>query len=127
MLKLDEKESLDPKMSDFEWLSEAFNFSMFNMLDLDLSLFAYFWSYYLSNFDVWPLILKLRTCSTRILPLLPKNGKTCPKIADIGNFQTHFAVLRYFGVHLVAILAQILVEQVLSFTMSTQTSKLDKN
>ena len=53
-------------MSDFEWFDEAFNFSMFNMLDLDLSLFAYFWSYYLSNFDVWPLILKLRTCSTRI-------------------------------------------------------------
>ena len=66
MLKLHKKESLDPKMSDFEWLSEAFNFSMLNMLDLDLSLFAYFWSYYLSNFDVWPLISKLRTCSTRI-------------------------------------------------------------
>ena len=29
-------------MSDSEWISEAFNFSMFNMLDLDLSLFAYF-------------------------------------------------------------------------------------
>ena len=66
MLKLDKKESLDPKMRDFEWFGEAFNFSMFNMLDLDLSLFAYFWSYYLSDFEVWPLILKLRTCSTRI-------------------------------------------------------------
>ena len=44
MLKLDKKESLDPKMSDFEWFGEVFNFSMFNMLDLDLSLFAYFWS-----------------------------------------------------------------------------------
>ena len=66
MLKLDIKESLDPKMSDFEWFGEAFNFSMFNMLDLDLSLFAYFWSYYLSNFDIWALISKLRTCSTRI-------------------------------------------------------------
>ena len=44
MLKLDKKESLDPKMSDFEWVGEVFNFSMFNMLDLDLSLFAYFWS-----------------------------------------------------------------------------------
>ena len=31
MLKLDEKESLDPKMSDFEWFGEVFNFSMFNM------------------------------------------------------------------------------------------------
>ena len=66
MLKLNKKESLDPKMSDFEWFGEAFNFSMFNMLDLDLSLFAYFWSYYLSDFDVWPLISKLLTCSTRI-------------------------------------------------------------
>ena len=27
-----------------EWFGEVFNFSMFNMLDLDLSLFAYFWS-----------------------------------------------------------------------------------
>ena len=53
-------------MSDFEWFGEAFNLNMFNMLDLDLSLFAYFWSYYLSDFDVWPLISKLRTCSTRI-------------------------------------------------------------
>ena len=44
MSKLDKKESLDPKMSDFEWFGKAFNFSMFNMLDLDLSLFAYFWS-----------------------------------------------------------------------------------
>ena len=42
MLKLDKKESLDPKMSDFEQFGEVFNFSMFNMLDLDLSLFAYF-------------------------------------------------------------------------------------
>ena len=31
MLKLDEKESLDPKMSDFEWFGKVFNFSMFNM------------------------------------------------------------------------------------------------
>ena len=31
MLKLDEKESIDPKMSDFEWFGEVFNFSMFNM------------------------------------------------------------------------------------------------
>ena len=51
----------------------------------------------------------------------------CPKIADVCNFWTHFAILKYFGGHLVAILAQILVEQVLSFKMSTQTSKSDKN
>ena len=31
MLKLDEKESLNPKMSDFKWFSEVFNFSMLNM------------------------------------------------------------------------------------------------
>ena len=31
MLKLDEKESLDPKISDFEWFGEVFNFDMFNM------------------------------------------------------------------------------------------------
>ena len=31
MVKLDEKECLDPKMNDFEWFGEVFNFSMFNM------------------------------------------------------------------------------------------------
>ena len=31
MKKLDEKECLDSKMSDFEWFGEVFNFSMFNM------------------------------------------------------------------------------------------------
>ena len=31
MLKLDEKDSLDPKMSHFDWFGEVFNFSMFNM------------------------------------------------------------------------------------------------
>ena len=31
MLKLDEKESLDHKMSDFEWFGEVFNFGMFNV------------------------------------------------------------------------------------------------
>ena len=30
MLKLDEKETLEPKMSDFEWFGEVFNSSMFN-------------------------------------------------------------------------------------------------
>ena len=34
MLKLDEKEYPDPKMSDFEWFSEVFNFSMCNMFSL---------------------------------------------------------------------------------------------
>ena len=66
-----------------------------------------------------------------ILPLgaykAPKNGKICLKIADIGNFWTHFTILRYLRGPLVAILAQILVEQAPSFEMSGQTSKSDKN
>ena len=74
MLKLDKKESLDPKMNEFEWFGEVFSFSIFNMLDLDLSLFAYFWSWYLSDFDVWPLILKLRTFSTRIWTNIATRG-----------------------------------------------------
>ena len=31
ILKLDEKDSLNPKMNDFEWFGEVFNSSMFNM------------------------------------------------------------------------------------------------
>ena len=38
----------------------------------------------------------------------------CPKIVNIGNFQTHFAILRYLRGPLVAILAQILVEELTS-------------
>ena len=61
-----------------------------------------------------------------ILPLgtykAPKNGKMCPKIADVGDFWTCFAILRYLRGPLVAIL-----EQVISFKMSGQTSKSDKN
>ena len=40
MVKLDEKECLDPKISDFQSFGEVFNFSMFNMFSW-LSLFAY--------------------------------------------------------------------------------------
>ena len=47
MLKLDGKESLDPKMSDFEWFGEVFNFSMFSMFS---------WLYHLF------LISELNTC-----------------------------------------------------------------
>ena len=47
-----------------------------------LSLFAHFWSYFLTNFDVWVLILKLMTCKAL------KNGKNMPKIADVGTFWT---------------------------------------
>ena len=45
---------------------------------------------------------------------------------DIGNFRTHFAIFRYLIGPLVANLLHILVEQVLSFEISTQTSILDK-
>ena len=34
MLKLDEKEYPDHKMSDFEWFGEVFNLNMFNMFSL---------------------------------------------------------------------------------------------
>ena len=47
MLKLDEKESLDPKMSDFGWFGEVFNFSMFNM---------FLWFYHIS------LISEVNSC-----------------------------------------------------------------
>ena len=42
MLKIDEKETPDPKMSDFECFGEVFNFSMLNMYSVVLSLFAHF-------------------------------------------------------------------------------------
>ena len=51
MLKLDEKESLEPKMSDFEWLGEVFNFSMFNMFS---------WLYHIfliSEGDSYPILM----------------------------------------------------------------------
>ena len=31
-------------MNVFEWFGEVFNFNMFNMLSVVLSLFAHFWS-----------------------------------------------------------------------------------
>ena len=61
-------------MSDFEWFGEAFNFSMFNMLDLDLSLFAYFWSYYLSDFDVWYSFRSLGPALQEYGVILPLGG-----------------------------------------------------
>ena len=54
-------------------------------------------------------------------------AKMCPKIANIGNVGTRFAIFRCLIGPLVAILVQIHVEEVLSFEMSGQTSKLDKN
>ena len=48
----------------------------------------------------------------------------CPKIADIGDIWHIFAILKCFrGLWM----AEILVEDVLSYKISTQTSKLDKN
>ena len=41
MLKIDEKETPDPKMNDFEWFGEVFNFSMFNMFSVALSLCSF--------------------------------------------------------------------------------------
>ena len=57
----------------------------------------------------------------------PKYGKMCPKIVDVSNFWTCFAIFRYLRGPIVVISAQILVEEILNFEMSTQTSKSDKN
>ena len=66
MVKLEEKESPDPKLSDFEWFGEVFKIIMFNM-------FVWFYHSLLISdlntcldFDVTPLIWKLMTSSTRI-------------------------------------------------------------
>ena len=53
-------------------------------------------------------------------------AKMCPKVADVGNFWTCFAIFRCLIGPLVAILVQTLVEEVLSFEMSGQTSESDK-
>ena len=46
-MKLEEKESLDPKLSNFEWFGEVFKIIMFNM---------FVWFYHIS------LISDLNTC-----------------------------------------------------------------
>ena len=48
----------------------------------------------------------------------PKMAKTCPKIANISNFQHDFAILRHLIGPLVAKLLHVLVEKVLSFKIS---------
>ena len=58
---------------------------------------------------------------------LPLGASKAPKIVDDANFWTRFAIFRCLIGPLVAKLLQILVEQVISFKMSTETSKLDKN
>ena len=75
------------------------------------------------------------TCSTRIWsnfatkgPIMHlKMAKTCPEVANVCNFWTHFAIFGYLRGLLVTMSAQILVEEILSFEMSIQTSKSDKN
>ena len=47
-------------------------------------------------------------------------------IFDVGDFCTCFAIFRCFIGPLVAKLVHILVEQIISFEMSGQTSKSDK-
>ena len=42
MVKLEEKESLDPKLSDFEWFGEVFKIIMLNM-------FVWFYHIFLSS------------------------------------------------------------------------------
>ena len=59
--------------------------------------------------------------------ILPLGASKAPKIADDANFWTCFATFRCLIGLLVAKLLQMLVEEVISFEMSTQTSKLDKN
>ena len=93
MVKLEEKESPDPKLSDFEWFGEVFKIIMFNM-------FVWFYHIFLisdlntcpilmyghANWSLWP---PLQECQV-ILPLgaykVPKNGKNVPKIANICMF-----------------------------------------
>ena len=58
---------------------------------------------------------------------LPLGASKAPKIANVANFWTCFAIFRCLRGPLVAQLLQILVEEVIIFEMSTQTSKSDKN
>ena len=67
------------------------------------------------------------TCSTRIWAQIAIRASKAFKIANNTDFWTHFAIFRCLIGPLVAIWAQILVEHVISFEMSTETSKLDKN
>ena len=93
MVKLEEKESPDPKLSDFEWFGEVFKIIMFNMFvwfyhiflisDLNTCLIL---MYDHANRSLWPPLQEYEV----LLPLgtykAPKNGKNVPKIADVGTF-----------------------------------------
>ena len=102
MVKLDEKECLDTKMSDFELFGEVFNCSMFNMsMWFDhILLICEVHSCPILEFEysfqsLWPTLQESEVIiwakmSTRGPLRCPKMAKMCPKIADIGNFWTHF-------------------------------------
>ena len=134
MLKLDEKESLDPKwviLSDLVKFSTLACLTCFHgsitVCSFLKAILVRFWCL-TTHFEAYDLLHKYmeQFCHYGAYKA-PKNGKTCPKIANVGNFWIHFAIFRCFRGPLVAIWAQSLVEEVLSFKMSTQTSKLDKN
>ena len=93
IVKLEEKESPDPKLSDFEWFGEVFKIIMFNM-------FVWFYhTFLISDLNTCPILMydhanrslwpPLQECEV-ILSLgaykAPKNGKNVPKIADVGTF-----------------------------------------
>ena len=51
MLKLEEKESLNPKLSDFEWFGKVFKIIMFNM-------FVWFYqSLLISDLNTCPILM----------------------------------------------------------------------
>ena len=51
MVKLEEKESPDPKLSDFEWFGEVFKIIMFNM-------FVWFYhSLLISDLNTCPILM----------------------------------------------------------------------
>ena len=94
MVKLEEKESPDPKLSDFEWFGEVFKIIMFNM---------FVWFYHIL------LISGLNTCLILMYDhanwslgsplqeyevILPLGAYKAPKTCQNGNFWHVFAVFR---------------------------------
>ena len=122
MVKLEEKESPDPKLSDFEWFGEVFKITMFNM----------FGSITLCSFLI--LILVWFCCNTthfKAYDLLYKNMKKnfatrgaykTPKMCENGSFWHEYLIGP-----LVTKFFHIFVEEVISFKMSGVTTKSDKN
>ena len=124
MFKLDEKDSLDSKMSDLVKFSTVACFHGYITLCSFLKLIlVQFWCL-TTHFEAYDLLYK--NLSSNCLQSTYKMAKTCPKIANVSNFCTYFAIFRCLRGTLVVISAQILVEEVLNFNMNTQTSKSDK-